>query len=97
MVFSIKSGSLELRSCNDSLLSSEPHTTAEIIYWDMDSKNEPYCYAVAFWKPSKEGFDLHFVGSRPFDPDIDTIEFMTLAKIGQLLTDAMFDEIRENN
>ena len=28
-----------------------------------------YCWTVAYWNKGKEGYDLQFVGGRPFDVD----------------------------
>lgn len=97
MKFSIKSGNMELRSCNESLLSSGPHTTAEVVYWDKDSEDKPYCYCISYWKRDSEGFCLYFVGARPFASEIGSAKFMELAKIGQSLMDAMFIEMKEDN
>lgn len=93
MMFSVSSGDLELRSCNDNLLTSVPHTTAEIIKWERDDEKQ-YCFAVAYWTRDKEGYDLRFVGDRPFDKDIDSASFMSLAKTGQDLLDIMFTEMK---
>lgn len=98
MTFNIKMDNLELRSCNDSLLSKEPHTTAEIVAWKTNNiDGSKYCYAVASWRRGKEGFDLHFVGDRPFAEDVDAIRFMELAKHGQAYLDLMFNEPKEDN
>lgn len=77
MRFSWHWGDLELRSCNASLLSDGEHTTAEIIKWLASG----HCIAVAYWIATSEGFDLKFVGDRPFD--VDPHRFMQLAQHGQ--------------
>lgn len=79
--FNLRVGNLEVRSCNNSLLSSEPHTTAEIVKWNNDNL-KPFCYTLAFWHKTKdEGYELRFVLDRPFA--VDTKTFMQLAKWGQ--------------
>jgi len=86
--FNLRVGNLEVRSCNNSLLSGEPHTTAEIIKWDRATNdNSSYCFVLAFWHKAKdEGYELRFVLDRPFA--VDTKTFMQLAKWGQeYLTD----------
>ena len=77
--FSFRIGDLEARSCNDSLLNDGDHTTGEIVCWE----NLTTCYVVAYWVKNREGYDLKFVGARPFDPDLERDDFFTLAELGQ--------------
>ena len=77
MKFSYRSGDLEVRSCNKSLVDIGEHTTAEVVKWQSESN----CYVVAFWVKKELDFDLMFVGSRPFKL-VDTSEFMRIAEIG---------------
>lgn len=53
------------------------------IVWDAKK------YIVENWKKVKEGYDLQFVGSRPFDVDGEL--FMKLAKQGQQMLDDAFN------
>ena len=85
---------LELRSCGEHLLSVKPHTTCEIVKWKKSGLKE-YCYVVAYWKRNKEGFDLQFVGDRPFD--IEPHLFMYLAQIGQYWLDIEFKDTQEES
>jgi hypothetical protein len=87
MKFTFRDGDLELRSCNKSLTLEGKHTTAEILVWVQREDAEEFCFAAAYWVEGKEGYDLHFVGSRPFEIEDDEW-FMKLAKKGQqILTD----------
>ena len=43
-------------------------------YTDREHK---HCYTVAMWWRDEEGYELHFVGSRPFD-DISPDEIKTI-------------------
>ena len=75
--FSVKVENLELRSI------FEIKKSFEIVQWFKDSK---YCYTIAYWHRSKDGdYDLRFVGDRPFEKEVDSGIFMSLAKIGQEL------------
>jgi len=72
----IKIGELELRSTEDKAL--------EIVRWEKAAySREPFCYTLAYWKDIDEGYDLLFVGSRPFHEDVDSSVFWYLAKTGQ--------------
>lgn len=81
--FKIRKGNIELRSCNEQLLQEGEHTIAEIVQW---CDNDTYCITIAYFKKNKEDeYYLEFVGGRPFEYDIDPINFMRLAKIGHHL------------
>ncbi len=84
MKFNIRIDNLEVRSCNENLLSVGDHTKAEIVKWE----DEASCYTLAYWTKDSEGYDLQFVGNRPFD--VDEQLFMELAKQGQLILDSYF-------
>lgn len=84
--FNFRIGDLEVRSCGDFLLSGGEHVPAQIIKWD-ESDGKEFCYVLAYWNKTKEGYDLLFVGDRPFKADKDI--FWKLAEQGQkLLTEA---------
>lgn len=74
--FHLRLGDVSVRACDEHLASFKELSTAEIIKWQGET-----CYTVAFWKKGREGYDLHFVGNRPFDisPEI----FFKLARFGQ--------------
>ena len=81
MKFSYRIDDMEVRSCNESLLSEEPHTRAEIVKWGSNNS----CYTLAHWNKDSDGFYLKFVGNRPLDEDF--VVFMELVKIGQQFLD----------
>jgi hypothetical protein len=87
MKFNIRIDNLEIRSCNETLLSGGDHTTAEVVKWDGEER--PNCYTIAYWSKGGEGYELQFVGNRPFD--VDEKLFMELAKYGQLILDGYFN------
>lgn len=87
MLFVFSINSLELRSCDVHLLSGSDveHTTAKIIK-EASHGN----YTIAYWEMGKEGFDLRFVGNRPFNEEIEQTEFWRIAELGQNILDAYF-------
>ena len=85
---------LELRSCGEQLLLDKAPKTCEIVQWKKHNQTE-YCYTLAYWKRGKEGFDLVFVGSRPFNSESNI--FMYLARIGQYWIDIEFKETLEES
>ena len=89
MKFNIRIEDIELRSCSINLLSDGEHDRAEIVKWSRgrDSVSAWVCCTVAYWNKNEEGYDLQFVGGRPFNTD--SVVFMKLAKHGQqILNDA---------
>ena len=73
---------IEARSCNKFLMSDED-TTIEIVKWQGD-----ICYTLAYWVMDSEGYDLKFVGDRPFAVDNET--FWTIATTAQGFLDKEF-------
>lgn len=49
---------------------------SDLFRWQEDT-----CFTLASWVPHKEGFDLKFVGSRPFE-HADPLTFWRLAEVG---------------
>ena len=80
---------VEVRTCDKSLCSTGFQETAEIVKWH---DGEETCHTIAAWRKSKEGYDLHFVGGRPFD-DCDSDVFWRLAKAGQDYLDDYFEDV----
>lgn len=70
MEVSIKIDDLELRTSGDGL---------HVVHWYKTST----CYTVALWEITKDGPDLRFIGSRPFQEDINMDTFWYLVKTGQ--------------
>ena len=78
--FSFREWNLELRSCGKQLLQEWEHNTAEILQWFTRDKWGEYCIVIAYWIETSEGFDLKFVGWRPFSEHVDNDVFFLLAK-----------------
>jgi len=76
----IRIGNIEARTTGKHLvrIGDQPLVTAEIVEWFDGEK--PSCYTIAHWEITKEGFDLRFVGNRPFGASVDPIDFMTIAE-----------------
>lgn len=91
MKFNFRVDYLEIRSCGKHLISDGKHDRAEIVKWANDMNKKEYCWTVAYWNKGKEGYDLQFVGSRPFD--VDNKLFMKLAKQGQQMLDDAFNAV----
>tara|TARA_R110000787_G_scaffold252616_1_gene358090 strand:- start:321 stop:596 length:276 start_codon:yes stop_codon:yes gene_type:complete len=89
MRFNFRINDVELRSTGKHLLNNDSHSTAEIVKWSKKQDGEDYCWVVAYWIKDREGFDLQFVGSRPFDIKAKT--FMKVAKQGQQMLDDAFN------
>ena len=85
MKFNLRIEDLEVRSCSINLLSDGEHDRAEIVKWSKKHNKKGLCFTVAYWNLDEEGYDLQFVGGRPFDTD--TGIFMKLAKHGQQILD----------
>ena len=42
-------------------------TTPEILCWQEDDSKNRSCYVIGMWEKDSEGWDLRFIGSRPFN------------------------------
>ena len=51
-----------------------------ICLWDKEGK---YKWTIAYWVEDSEGYDLKFVGDRPFDKRVKWKPFRQLVKQGQ--------------
>lgn len=88
--FNVLIDKLELRTCAEYLLPSSEPCTAEIVLW----YEQGLYYTIMYWKKTSEGYDLVFVGDRPFDyPDVQTL--WKLMKIGQDFLEDEFNECRD--
>jgi hypothetical protein len=67
---------LEVKQCDDGNL--------EIVKWIETSTR--HCYTLAIFRPTKEGYELGFIGNRPFDDKVST-DFWTIAKMAQAILD----------
>jgi len=68
--FNWKYKDYELRACPTSLARLNPddkNTTIDFVKWfrPADGK-KPYCFSIAYFVKDNEGYDLKFVGDRPF-------------------------------
>jgi len=86
--FKIREGNLELRSCNNHLMSDYLHTTAEIVEW---FENNESCYTIANYEIGEESPDLHFCGSRPLMASVDWDTFRKLVATGQKLLEKAYE------
>lgn len=72
---------------------SQEQRYPEIVCWFPCSDNqEETCYTLLFWVRGSEGWDIQFVGDRPFeqnrfDPDI----LWTLMRFGQEIVSAHYE------
>ena len=61
----------------------------EIVCWVKKIDNSEFCYTLAYWDEDSEGWDLKFVGDRPFDYDnVDPKLFWELARMGNTVANA---------
>lgn len=94
--FSFKYKNYELRACNKHLLKGtpeEPNETIDLVCWQNDGERD-YCFSLAYFVRDKEGYDLNFVGNRPFDyikyEDVKVV--WRLLEYAQEILDKFFDE-----
>lgn len=78
--FSWKYKDYELRACPKPLVKTriyDKNETIDFVKWRTNSDGTKYCFSLAYWRRNSEGYDLRFVGNRPFDyievEDLDTI------------------------
>ena len=61
----------------------------EIVCWVKKDDGSEYCYTLALWVEDSEGWDLKFVGDRPFDYDnVDPKLFWEVARLGNTIANA---------
>lgn len=68
--FSFKYKNYELRACPKRLVRfspNEPNETIDLIKWETDSGGRKFCFSLAYFEKTGEGYRLKFVYSRPFD------------------------------
>lgn len=63
----------------------------ELIKWCKDSTDKEFCYVIAFFDETKEGYDMRTVGDRFFE-DKDA---WFVGKYGLEFLNAMFDELQK--
>lgn len=72
--FSWKYKDYELRACPKCLVKTriyDKNETIDFIKWATNSDDKKYCFSLAYWRREDEGYELKFVGNRPFD-EIET-------------------------
>ena len=69
--FNWKYKDYELRACPSCLVKLNPNDkniTIDFVKWLFDYENEEKrCISIAYFVKTKEGYDLKFVGNRPFE------------------------------
>lgn len=94
--FNIKYKDFELRACPKRLArfsDDEPNETINFVRWRTDESGRRYCYSLAYFKRGSEGYDLTFVGRRPFE-DIskeDVVNIWSLLEMAQNVLDKFFE------
>jgi hypothetical protein len=64
-----------------------------ICLWSEDGK---FKWTVAYFVVDSEGYNLHFVGERPFDPRVNWDHFRELSILGQRLANERFEKRRDS-
>lgn len=68
----IRIGNIELRKYigwNDPEIDGDISNKYEFVKWNSDNDKIEYCYVLAFANPTREGYDIRTVGSRPWELD----------------------------
>ncbi len=86
----------ELRACPKRLVrfkDDELNETIDFIKWQTDASGKRGCFSLAYWTNDSEGYELNFVGDRPFryiEPEDIGIIWKAL-KMAQKVLDGWFD------
>lgn len=96
----IKYNSFEIRACDEHLgcCDKSKNSTLEVVKWNKNSDGKDYCFTIAFFKRCSEGYELKFVGDRPFRhiPINELISLWNILKFCQsILNDYFESEIAE--
>ena len=70
---------------------------AEIVqWWKKPGEENEYCITLVLWNRGSEGYDVRFIGDRPFNYD-DVPTLWALMKYGQRVLDALseFQEVMD--
>jgi hypothetical protein len=57
----------------------------EIVKWTTTTTR--HCYTLAVFDQDKEGYNLRFIGNRPFDDKIRSTDFWAITKMAQAILD----------
>ena len=94
--FSWKYEDYELRACPTRLVrfkDDEPNSTIDFVKWQTGADGKRSCFSLAYWRRDDEGYELKFVGGRPFvyiEPEHIEIIWKAL-RVAQKVLDAWFD------
>lgn len=70
-------------------------TSYEIVRWQPNKnfKNGPseMCYSIVWWHKRKEGYELSFIGERPFEAEVDKEVLWDLMEYGANILSAKFE------
>lgn len=67
----------------------------EVVRWKVGANDEWFCYTLCWWGKDKEGYNLEFIGSRPFEyDDIDTL--WSLLRYADKVLQAQFELENKN-
>lgn len=81
--FSFKYKDFEIKACPKRLARFTPdeeNETINLVKWATRENGEKYCYSLAYFTQTSEGYELTFVGGRPFECiDIDDLKTIWLA------------------
>ena len=60
----------------------------EIIKWSVNNTGAEFCFTLLWYIKGKEGWEIQFVGDRPFHEAEEPIELFELMRYGQTVLDA---------
>lgn len=99
LIMSFKYKDYELRACPKHLARFSPeekNTTIDFVKWNTDSTGRKYCFSLAYFVRDSEGYDLRFVGSRPFeyiaDEDVKIV-WSALKHAQEILNEFFHEEV----
>ena len=98
--FSWKYKDYELTACPKRLArfsEDEKNETIDLVKWCESWEGQRLCYSLAYFIRESEGYDLRFVGNRPFE-DIDAEDVPKVweaLKTAQAVLDAFFMGVEE--
>jgi len=69
---------------------SEEKNKYELIHWFFKRDEEEFCIVIALYEPKSEGYEIRFIGKRPFEVEDHDLLWKML-KYGQKVADAEFN------
>lgn len=64
-------------------LGKDSQSYPEIVRWYDRAEGDAFCCTLLYWVKDSEGWDIKFVGDRPFDPELDQDLVWALMRYGQ--------------